>query len=799
MVCSYCQTRNIPTAAVCAHCGVILRLTNNDARVPKNKVSRSAVLRAVFIGVAALIGAAGGIFLVAEDFHKVQRLYAGVIGAVTGGMLLYLVTGARVLYLTNKYRSRLRSLQGRMRHALSRAEEKYEKELEDKAGTYDPRLHLAIAHLLQDEIEKSVQEFQQAQKLGASKPVFFNNAGVAMARRGNLNQSVELFQKAAVLNGHQAHPHVNLAHAYLHAVADEEKLLIDHALDEIKQSVSVDGEKPVHLNSKGLIQVRAKRNDEAIATFKSAIELAASSNMSGDEIKLSQADSNNNIGLALFNEGDVRGAVLQFQTAVRIDPGHGRALSNLGVMQLLQGDHTEALITMRNAARLDPRSAPVRNNLGYALCRTRTVNDGLREFREAVLLDPGFFEPYYNLGKVYLDEKVLEVAERNLTRAYQINPNSWELMAAIGVMRMDQEQWPQAIQLLEKADKLAPEQPLILTNLATCIALDGDYIRAQDILQKAVEYDELNSAVHNQLGWVYLLQENVSMCGNEMSAAIHLNPNIALYHNNYGLCLIGRGDYDNALSSFRKSLSLDPEYGKVHYHIGYVYALQGKLDQAIKEWENTQRLEAGFIDCLVNLGVAYYQSNKFDMAVTEFKRVIAARQHLMEDFSNLGLALAKQGVAIRKGARNREDPKWKESVEKHKLAVDMFDRALTLEPKNVMLHSNRGLACYFANRAEDAVMEWGMVSKLDPGYARRREKTMQSEFDESAIKFAQLEILHRADRVAPATADFVYQLSPGYDTEEWSVIIDDDDLINVPDWSQRSRHFERRLKALRIE
>jgi len=171
----------------------------------------------------------------------------------------------------------------------------------------------------------------------------------------------------------------------------------------------------------------------------------------------------------------------------------------------------------------------------------------------------------------------------------------------------------------------------------------------------------------------------------------------------------------------------------------------------------------------------------------------------MQDFSNLGLALAKHGVFIRKDSRNPQDPRYKESTEKHKLAVDMFDRALALEPNNVMLHSNRGLACYFANRPEDALAEWSLVTKLDPSYARRRQKVMQSEFDESAITFAELDIRERSERVPPKTADYLYKLSPGYGTEEWSFIIDDARLTDIPDLSQKSRYMERKLKALRVE
>ena len=757
------------------------------------RIGAKTVWRWVIISLAALAGGGVGWWLVKEAEFHIPRALGAVIGAVVAGVLLYVVSGARVLLFTAINKNKLNSVNGRMKHALSHAEESYEKQLDDKDGTAPKaRLQLAIAHLLQDEVEKSVQEFQQAGRMGQnSESIFFNNAGVALAKRGNITQSVEMFQKAVAQNGHKGQPHVNLAHAYLQAFADEEQILIQRALEEIDESVKVDGEKPVHFHRRGLVLMRAKRYDDAIAAFRKAMDADGAS-------KLTIADTHNNLGIAYFAKNDIRGALMQFKLALQNDPGHGRALSNRGVMQLLSGQ-SDALDTMRNAAKLDPRSAPVRNNLGYALARSKTVNEGIREFKDAVLLDPSFFEPYYNLGKIYLDANLLEVAERNLSRAHQLNPVSWEILLAVAVMRMQQEHWKDAEKLLEEANRLSPNQAIILNNLATCIAMDGDYPRAQDLLEKATEIDSTNGDIHSQLGWVYLLQENVSMCANEMIVAIGLNPSVARFHNNYGLCQIGRGDYDGAVGSFRRALELDPDYHKTHYHVGYAYAVQNKQDMAIKEWEITERVEPTFVDVHVNLGVALFQKGSYEAAINEFKKVIAVRQHRMEDFSNLGLALAKLGVHMRKGARNREDPKWKESTERHKLAVDMFDRALALEPNNVLLHSNRGLACFFANRAEDAVMEWALVTKIDPGYARRREKVMQTEFDESAIKYAELNILERADRVPARTADYLYRLSPGYDTEEWSVIIDDQTLSDVPNLMMRSRQIERTIKALTIE
>src|SRR3569833_2724578 len=124
MVCSYCQTRNTPTAVICSHCGIVLRLQQTDSRSPRARISRSVVLRWIVIAVAAAISGAVGAYLVRSAELKVPLAVGAVVGALLGGILLYVVSGARVLLLTMINKSSLNAVNGRMRHALSHAEEK---------------------------------------------------------------------------------------------------------------------------------------------------------------------------------------------------------------------------------------------------------------------------------------------------------------------------------------------------------------------------------------------------------------------------------------------------------------------------------------------------------------------------------------------------------------------------------------------------------------------------------------------------------------------------------------------------
>lgn len=306
--------------------------------------------------------------------------------------------------------------------------------------------------------------------------------------------------------------------------------------------------------------------------------------------------------------------------------------------------------------------------------------------------------------------------------------------------------------------------------------------------------------MYSLLAYVQCMSEDYSSASESLAVALNLDPRDVLVNDNYGLTALEMKSPDSAMKHFREALKLKPRYHRVRYHIGYVHALNKKIDLAIDEWERSVEHETGFVDVFVNLGVSYYLLDRLDDAVTQFRRALTMRHDRMEDYSNLAMAFAKQGVALRKGCKDPNDtdnPRVRNAREKFSQSVGMFDRAIELAPKNVILHSNRGLACFFANRVEDAMHEWSMVSNLDAEYAKRRGHLMQTVFDEAAVQFVSLKVSDRVSRHPFLTADYAYRLAPSYDADQWELMLRDDDLKQVPQWSAEADRLGRALKALK--
>ena len=453
---------------------------------------------------------------------------------------------------------------------------------------------------------------------------------------------------------------------------------------------------------------------------------------------------------------------------------------------------------LARAAHIDPASAAVRADYGYGLCRLGAINDGILALRESVDLDSHLWEACANLGKAYADGEAMDSADRYVSRAVQFSPHSPEVLTTLGVIKTRQHLIPQATQYFGAAVKLWPQSALAHTNLAVALGLSNEFGEAGVHLKRAAQLSPKDASIPAQVGWLHLRRESITLGLEELGVALKLDEHIPEVHNNYGVCHIAIGKPELSFPNFARALELRPDFYAVHYQWGYAHALLKNEGAAMREWDLSVRHEPQNADCRSNRGIVFYQKGQMDEAIAEFRHVVGMRQTRMEDYSNLGLAYAKSGKALQdivKASKKTNDPRGKLALERHKQAIDMFDRALVLDPRNVMLHSNRGLACFFASLPEEAMKEWGLVSKIDPAYANRRGKRLQSEYDDSQIAFVPFSVPDRAAPIAPKTASFLPCFVPGYDTDEWDLILSDPALSRLSDLRRELRQVDRALAA----
>jgi tetratricopeptide (TPR) repeat protein len=107
-------------------------------------------------------------------------------------------------------------------------------------------------------------------------------------------------------------------------------------------------------------------------------------------IRLNEANfvAHNNLGNALFEQGKMDAALIEFERATEIEPKFAGARTGIGLVFQRQLKIKEAIAEYSRAITLDPKYMPARNNLGVILRQQGRLDDAIAEFQLAVEIDP---------------------------------------------------------------------------------------------------------------------------------------------------------------------------------------------------------------------------------------------------------------------------------------------------------------------------------------------------------------------------------------------------------------------------
>jgi Flp pilus assembly protein TadD len=145
---------------------------------------------------------------------------------------------------------------------------------------------------------------------------------------------------------------------------------IDDATTQSEKTVSVAGSAREHLEA-GRAALLAERYSEAISELTTATSL---------DPKLTEA--HNLLGVAYDKKGFGDQAKRSFERAVKLDED-AETLNNLGFALYQNGNYRAAVDRLKRAAKLAPNDERILNNLGLAYCRLGKIDEAYKAFSRA--------------------------------------------------------------------------------------------------------------------------------------------------------------------------------------------------------------------------------------------------------------------------------------------------------------------------------------------------------------------------------------------------------------------------------
>jgi Tfp pilus assembly protein PilF len=185
----------------------------------------------------------------------------------------------------------------------------------------------------------------------------------------------------------------------------------------------------------------------ALADFEEAARLDPAS-----------AELRNNCGVLRRALGDLDGALAAFEEALRCNPRSAEAFNNRGVVRLMRGDAARALADFNEAVRLSPSYVNALSNRGVARIELGDFAGALADFDQVLRADPGNLDAARNRALARREAGDLAGAAADLDQALARTPRAAAagLYFDRGSVRIQQGEWLAAVADFEQALAIDP-------------------------------------------------------------------------------------------------------------------------------------------------------------------------------------------------------------------------------------------------------------------------------------------------------------------------------------------------------
>jgi len=223
-----------------------------------------------------------------------------------------------------------------------------------------------------------------------------------------------------------------------------------------------------------------------------------------------------------------------------------------------QGDLQGAMAEYNCALRLDPNDVNVHNSLGVCQARCNNLNEAVRSFETVLRLQPDEVMAVFNLGVVHLMMKDQVNALDYFKKAWGLDEGRhYEIALALSKLLCELGHFDQARPVVDAALALRADSAQALTLLGQCLTACGQENEALAAFRRAVKLNPNDAAALSGLAELYAaMNENSDICLTFGRQSVALAPENSLYHYRLGRLYEKFDQLDSALSEYERALEL---------------------------------------------------------------------------------------------------------------------------------------------------------------------------------------------------------------------------------------------------
>ena len=275
-------------------------------------------------------------------------------------------------------------------------------------------------------------------------------------------------------------------------------------------------------------------------------------------------------------------------------------------------------------------------------------------------------------------------------------------------MTFEKDQFDELIKLLnsrqfdeldKKAQKLLEINPdsYPLNNLYGAYKkIIGDFKTAEKAFKKAIDINKKIPDGYNNLGLLYIEQNNFIESIKCFEKAIKLNSKNPFFYNNLGNAFAHINKNNEAIKNFELALSFDRNFFQSHNNIGLVKYKLKEFKEAIESFKKSILINNQFSEGYLNIGNSYFEIGQINLALQNIVRSIKINPKFAKAYNNLGNILKDQNL--------------------HLDAIKNYKEAIKIDSSLAEIHNNLGNALSDINKIDEAIKSLKKAIEIDPKY-----------------------------------------------------------------------------------
>jgi tetratricopeptide (TPR) repeat protein len=381
-----------------------------------------------------------------------------------------------------------------------------------------------------------------------------------------------------------------------------------------------------------------------------------------DLLREKPADTDLHVGLgqALFAQGQVGEAQIQFQEAAKSQTKGAASAGASAELSLSQRDFAGVLRYSEQALAGEPSNPRLRFLHAVGLMGTSAYPRARAEFTELLRDNPQSVDAQIELGFLDLAEKRYPEAEKQFLKLYQ--PGQPDLRPLRGLVQVNLalKQPLRSVELLHKAMAAAPNSKELVGMLIGSYMAAGQAEIAQQQLTRLIAANPSDAELHIQLAAVAHQRNDLQTTYQNLQAARKINPDRPAIDGMMASVEAELGRLAEAQADYRKALEKNPQDPTLLSNLAFLLTRSaGNLDEAMQLVQKGLQKRPQEPHLLDTAGWIYIKKNQAQIAVPMLRRLTEKYPNDVDFRYHYGVALLSQG---NKGEARKE---LEQALQKH--------------------------------------------------------------------------------------------------------------------------------------